>query len=362
MYRRLTGLTIFVFGFLGMQAQLSVSLQEPPAGIVQKNQLWNMTLIYAGNSTVDVTIGLTLVNVSDNQPVLSAYSRSLTLTKGVKQLKAADILPVDYTYVSPAFSRLSDAFLPVGSYQACYTFYSGNRHAETILSEDCMNIDVQPLSPPELVMPADSSSVESSYPQFSWLPPAPLMLFNDLNYELILTEVRADQTPGAAIQENIPLFNGRRLTTPMNTYPSSSRSLDTGKVYAWRVIAKNGETFIAQSDVWTFRIAREKNEIPVPAGGVYMEVSNSNTYSNTGIIPDDVLGIKYYSYDKTHDAVIRFLNEKEQLVKEVNRSIVYGNNFMVFKLDHSFDKDTTYFIEITDLQGSRYKASFRISK
>jgi len=360
MYKRLTYLALLVLFFYAGKAQLSVSVQEPPAGIVQKNQLWNLSLIYSGSNSISVTIGLTLVDLNDNQPVLTAYSRPIVISKGVKQLKAVDVSPVDYSFVSPAFSRLTDAFLPIGNYRACYTVYT-DKDAGAVMSEYCITLDVQPLSPPQLAIPADSASIQTPYPQFSWLPPAPLTLFNDLNYELLVTEVREDQVAGEAIQENIPVYNARRLTTILNNYPASNKSLDTGKVYAWIVIAKNGESFAAQSEVWTFKVVKDKPEMLTPAGGVYMELKSDNVYTGTGVIPDNILGIKYYSYDKTHEAVIRFLDVTGEMIQEVKRTVEYGNNFMVFKLDRPFSKDTTYFIEITDLQMTRYRASFRMS-
>jgi hypothetical protein len=362
MYRRSLYTMFFVLLAVAGSAQISISVQEPPAGIVQKRQLWNLAVIYSGNNTMDVVVGLTLVDQSDNQPALTAFTRPITLTKGVKQLRVADVEPIDYQYASPAFSRLNDALLPIGNYQACYTVYINGKEEKIVLAENCIMLDVQPLSPPQLTMPVDSATIQNPWPQFSWLPPAPVTLFNDLNYDLLVTEVRPDQSAGAAIQENLPVYNVRRLTTMVNNYPSSNKTLDTGKVYAWRVIAKNGETFAAQSEVWTFSITQDKPKVLTPANGVYLELKNSNAFTGTAVIPDNILGIRHYSYDRNHEAVIKFLNEKGEVVEEVKRTIEYGNNFIVFRLDHSFKKDITYSIEITDLQMSRYRASFRMSK
>ncbi|OQP44474.1 hypothetical protein A4H97_08850 [Niastella yeongjuensis] len=343
-------------------AQISISVQEPPAGIVQKRQLWNLALINSANDPFDVVVGLTLIDLSDNQPALTAYTRFITLNKGVKQLKAADIEPVDYEYASPAFSRLSDALMPIGNYQACYTVYISGKEEKRVLAENCIMLDVQPLSPPQLTMPFDSATIQNPWPQFSWLPPAPVTLFNDLNYDLLVTEVRPDQSAGAAIQENLPVYNVRRLTTMVNNYPSSNKTLDTGKVYAWRVIAKNGETFAAQSEVWTFRISQDAPKKLTPVNGMYLDLRNSGAYTGKAIIQGDVLGVRYYSYDKDHEAVIKFLNEKGEVIKEIKRTIGYGSNFMEFKLDHSFKTDNTYSIELTDLKMTHYRASFSVSK
>jgi hypothetical protein len=364
MYKRLLGWVGMLFLGTALQAQVSISLQEPPSGVVQKNQLWNVTLIYSGNTPLNVTIGLSLFDIRDNQPVLTAFTRPVALTKGVRQLRASDVAPVDYNYFSPAFnnSRLPDAFLPVGNYRVCYTVYTGEQHGENVQAEECINLEVQPLSPPQLNMPADSAVLETPYPQFNWLPPTPVILFGDLNYDILVTEVLQGQTSGTAIQENIPVYNMQRLSTLVNNYPASYKSLDTCKTYAWKVIAKNGDLFAAQSETWTFTIGTKKPVALVPANAAYLELKAGNSNTGTGSIPGNVLGIKYYSYDKTHDAVVRFLNQQGRVVKEITKNIQYGNNFIVFKLDHSFSPDAVYDIEITDLQGSRYRASFRITE
>lgn len=361
MYRRFMGLLLLLMTFGFVKGQLSISLQEPPAGVVQKSQLWNIALIYSGNTSINVVIRVSLVDSKDNQPVLTATTSQITILKGVKQLKLQDISPIDFNYYTPGLSRLSDALLPVGNFRACYTVFNAAKMVEGILAEDCINIDVLPLSPPQLVLPEDAAKVQTPYPQFSWIPPAPISLFTDLNYELILTEVREDQTSQTAVQENLPIYSSSRLKNVLISYPASHKSLDTGKVYAWRVIAKNGESVAAQSEVWTFSVVPEKQENLVPAGGMYLELKNDNGYGSSGVIPDNVLGIKYYSYDKSHETIVRFVDVKGEVISEETKLIDYGNNFLVFKLNKKFTKDTTYFIEVTDLQQSRYRASFRMS-
>jgi len=365
MYKPISGawLALVLLG-TAAQAQLTVSVQEPPAGVVQQNQLWNLALAWGGNSPVTVTVGLSLFDIKDNQPVMTAFSQPVALRKGVRQLKAGDMAPVNYSYLSAAFNigRQPAGFIPIGQYRACYTVYQGTKGTEDVLAEDCINLEVVPLAPPQLALPADSSTVESAYPPFNWLPPAPISLFSDLNYDVIITEVMPGQAPESAIQENLPVYNASRLTAAAFNYPASYKGIDTGKTYAWRVIAKNGEQFAAQSEVWTFRRSPNTTTPPAPANGMFLELKSDNGYATTGILPNNILGIKYYSYDKPHEATIRLLDQKGVAVQEYKRVIVYGNNFLVFRLGNGVSQETTYFIELTDLQQARYRASFRISK
>lgn len=363
MYKRLFCLACLILLLCNVRAQLSVSLQEPPAGIIQRSQLWNVTIVYSGTAPINIIIALSLLDADGNQSLMTATSRPILIANGVRQLKGADVAPVDYAYLSPAFgmSQLPDAFLPVGNYRACYTVYNTSSHAG-ILTEDCITLEVAPLAPPQLNLPSDSALVETAYPQFSWLPPIPVNLFTNLNYDLLVTEVYPGQNPEAAIQENLPVYTALHVTSIADNYPASNKSLDTGKVYAWRIVAKNGETFAAQSEVWTFSLATRKPDQIIPANGTYLELKRENEAPGTGLIPDNILGVKYYSYDSTHSTTIRFLNEQGEMIKEENKTIRYGNNFMVFTLGQAFIPENTFFVEITDLQMSRYRTSFRISK
>lgn len=352
---------IFYLGF-SARAQVSISLQDPPPGIVTKQQLWNVSLVNAGNSSVTVRIGISLVDARERQPFMTAISRPIVLNRGIKNIKLADVSPVDYQYSGVMRARISDMFLPVGQYQACYTVYRTNSEAQEILAEDCMGLDVSPISPPQLALPADSAKLTNPVPQFSWLPPTPQLLFNDLNYDLIVTEVREDQTAQEAIQDNLPIYFSRRLPGVFSAYPASARKLDTGKVYAWRVIAKEGEMFAAQSEVWTFSLSPDKPKREWPQGGQFLSLNGDPSIIQTGRISNRILGIRYYSYDSSHQATLRFLDGQGKVVQTLSQVAGYGDNFWVFKLDSRFEEETVYFVEYLDVQANRHRISFRIVK
>jgi hypothetical protein len=239
---------------LQVSAQVSMTVQLPPTGVLQKAQLWNMLLVSASSGPVRVIIELRVSDARTGQPVLTGISRSIALNKGVKQMQVGDVTPVVYEYLSPAADRSANGLLTAGTYLACYSLLQQNGELSTLVAEDCQPFSVEPVSPPLLNTPADQSIEETNLPQFSWLPPAPLSIFNDLNYDMVMVELRAGQSAAEAIQQNIPVFRSLHNKNLFVNYPVSAVPLDTAKRYAWTVTANNGNQFAAQTDVWTFRI------------------------------------------------------------------------------------------------------------
>jgi hypothetical protein len=364
MYKRLISLLlIWLLGHIAVQAQITMTLQVPPVGVMQKGQLWNMALIYTGNGTISVSIALTMLGARDNQPVMTALSRPIMLSKGTNLISVKDASPIQYDYLSPVFNvdRDPNGFLPVGNYKVCYTVLQGGGHGEGPFVEDCLPVEVQPLSPPQLNTPADTSTLEITYPQFSWLPAMPISLFSNLSYDMLLVEVLPGQGSYEAIQQNIPVYNTSHYKDQVLQYPASNAPLDTGRVYAWRVIAKNEDEFVSQSEVWTFKLATRKPAVVKPSNGNYILLHMAEEPSaGTHELTENVLGIKYYSFDREHETTVNFLGSDGQLIRSVQQKIAYGDNFLVFTLDRSFQKGKIYQVVIDDLRNNHHTASFTI--
>jgi hypothetical protein len=222
--------------------------------VLRKAQLWNMLLVSASSTPMRVSIELRVSDARTGQPLLTGVSRSIPLNKGAKQIQAGDVTPVIYEYLSPAADRSANGLLTAGTYLACYSVMQQNGEVNTLLAEDCLPFAVEPVSPPLLNTPADQSTEEPNLPQFSWLPPAPLTIFSDLNYDMLMVELRAGQSAAEAIQQNIPVFRSLHNRNLFVNYPVSAVALDTAKRYAWTITANNGNQFAAQTDVWTFKI------------------------------------------------------------------------------------------------------------
>ncbi len=358
-------LLILIFSILvraGLMAQVTMVLEIPPTGVMQKAQLWNMALANSSGGLIMATIELTLIDSRTNQPVMTATTTGIQLPKGATQLNVKNIGVIQYNFLSPIFNVDSDpnGFLPIGDFRACYTVTAAGHGGEG-LAQDCIPVQVQPLSPPQLTQPSDSAVLDIAYPQFTWLPPMPLNLFSDLSYDLLVTEVQPGQNPYEAIQQGIPVYTARGYRDPMNVYPSSDAPLDTGRTYAWRVVALNEGEFVAQSEVWTFRLATPKSTVVKPANGNYILLKQANEASSgVHVLTERIVGVKYYSFDKSYTATIRFLTSNGSVVKTLAKQLTYGDNFLGFTLDRSFSEGKTYQLELTDIQGNKYSTSFTI--
>jgi len=218
---------------------------------------------------------------------------------------------------------------------------------------------VVPLSPPVLNTPFNEDTIQIKFPQFTWLPPTPANIFSNLSYKFNLVVVTPGQSPVDAVQQNIPVYIDNNCMDAYLNYPSSGLALDTSKQYAWQVIAQNNLIPAAQSEVWTFRVT-DHGLVKTLSSGSYILLKSNDFTSGVYTVEGNTIGVKFYSYDKAHDAEIIFRQANGNVVKTVKQKIVYGNNYISSFLNSSFQKGQLYFVEITDLQHRKYSASFNI--
>lgn len=238
-----------------LQAQVVVTLQLPPLGLTIKPQLWNMSLVNTTGASMAVQIQMVMTDAGTGQTVLTATTAGVTLPAGAKAITANMVAPVTYT---PGAGYNIDAnpngFLPVGVYNICYTVTRWTNDISDQVADECVTAEVEPISPPQLIQPGDSDRVFIRRPFFTWLPPTPYNSFSNLLYDWMLVEVQPTQSGADAIQQNVPVYLQSNISFTSLQYPLNMPELDTGKLYAWRVTAKNNLSPIANSEVWSFKI------------------------------------------------------------------------------------------------------------
>lgn len=298
-----------------LKAQLVLNAQLPAAGFVQKDQLWNLVLVNNSTDILDVTIQMNLQDAATGQVVLSAVTGNLLAGKGVKNITAKDLQPILYNYNLP---ELSANYLPMGSYIACYQATS-NLRKDVPVAQECIRFNIDPLSPPLLSSPADKATIESPYPQFTWMPPSPYNMFTNLSYDLLVTEVTEGQSATEAIQYNTPIYSKSDLAQPYESYASSFTKLDTGKIYAWQVVAKNGLSYAAKTEVWTFKIAPPSFVKMIIEQTPFIKMKQDNP--EKGIAPNGILKISYTNETIDTSVIIHLVELNDRSKKEITISV-----------------------------------------
>lgn len=347
-------------------SQVVVNTQLPAAGLSLKSQLWNLSLVNSGQE-INVQIELTMTDASNNQRVLTAVSRVFKLPRGAKQLQSADLMPIVYTPGSPGYNvdARPDGFLPTGVFHICYgvTLYINDRTEQ--VNEECETVEIEPISPPQLVVPADNEQVELTRPFFTWLPPTPFNMFNSLVYDWVLVEVQPMQSAADALQQNLPVLTQQNIAYASLQYPLSAPELDTSKLYAWRVTAKNNISPVAVSEVWIFKVKRLSADSTIAQKPLISYSRLRRTEDASYIISNGTIRFEYLNELANSEAIIDVYDISHPSRRSIspdpnNYPMKYGQNFMEIDLreNSQLTDRHMYLLELTNAKNERWYLKF----
>ena len=350
-------------------AQIVINPQLPPAGLTVKSQLWSLSVVNPG-SEMQAQIELSMTDLSNNQQVLTATTRVLRFSKGLRQVQVADVGPVTYNILSPGINGggAGEGFLPVGNFELCYSLVRLDEAGSERVAEQCTSVVIEPLSPPQLVYPTDSERIELTRPLFTWLPPSPYTLFKRLTYDVKVVNVQSLQTGAEAVQENMPLLQQSNMATVNLQYPISLPELDTGKLYAWQITARSEGLEVAKSEVWTFRV--QKQNLLLKKGlalETYAKLSRDNDGSY--VISSGLLRYQYLNEwnDSTVDLKLYDISspKRSELPLDSNYiAVSYGENYNKMDLSESaLLKDQHFYqLELVNSKNEHWYLKFQYRK
>lgn len=244
-------LPIFVILFTASPAlaqMVQVQLQQPPPNQLLVTDLWRITLVNLGQEPVPVRIRGTVTEQNDGV-ILEAESSVFTLSAAVMSLSARDLEPIS---INSSDSRYEQVVLRTGGAPAgMYTYCAEVVHADfmEILGVDCMEVMVDPGTPPVVILPADGDVLNTPFPVFAWLEPVPPPLW----YEISLYPVFDGQSPAEAIATNAPYFFQDGITVTNLNYPIDAQLLEHGN-YVLQVGAVSGGAVLSRSEPVMFAI------------------------------------------------------------------------------------------------------------
>jgi hypothetical protein len=334
------------------EAQVSINIQLPPAGMIQKEELWN--LILTNNlEPMDIVINFSLKDARTGEELFSGRSSNLLVGKGARLLFVRDVQPVQYNYSNQDFAG---TYIPMGAYIACYQLFSQSLKEEKI-AQECFQLNIDPLSPPLLNTPSDQSEIEDPFPHFTWLPPTPLNMFSSLSYDLVVAEVLQGQAAADAVQFNHPVYMRSGLRQANEFYTTSVSHLQENKQYAWQVVARNVNGYAVKTQVWTFTLRKPGSSLPAKDNVfILMDEKHSGIHH----IKSGLLKIKFYSYAVGYTAQVKFIDGTGKSVVAVTRKIVPGNNYLEFDLTKKFERGRVYKLSLTDSQNKEHLLAFSI--
>jgi hypothetical protein len=352
--RKLLMICFCCFLLCSLKAQVTLQPNIPTTGLMQKKQLWNVLMVNGNAEALDGKLMLVLIDRRTGQELFTARSGIINVPKGPKLLNDVILNPIQYNYTSSLFNGRLQDLLPIGSYTACYTF----KAKEELLSEECIAIDIEPLSPPMLIFPTDSAKLDAMPAQFTWMPPAPMQLFGKLNYQVIIAEVKSGQQAAEALQENIPVFFENNLFSNVLNYPSSAKGFEKGKNYAWHVIAQDGTTYAAKTETWVFTINEQAKEQKAVSNTYFLINDANGVYE----LNSDSIAVKFNSYEGAFEAQFDILNKNDKIIKQYKAALQVGDNYIKIPFDRKKYKEAFYSLKLKDFTGKIHSIRIAVNK
>lgn len=357
-------LLLFFLPTLGAYAQFTLQPMLPTGGVVRYAQLWNVAAVNSGGP-LQCRLELILRERESSTEVLTASSNIFSLSKGANQLNLRSLMPIQYNSVTVVRSD-NQSFLNAGSYTACYRLFSTESGKNTILADECITFDVEPLSPPYLVSPPDSAVLTAAPRQFNWLPPSPPQMFSNLRYQVTITEVMEGQTAAEAISLNPVVYTEYNTTGTVINYGPTYPALEKNKMYAWQVIAYDDRSYAVKTETWTFRVKEETAAEKIIKGSPFIRMRMSAP--ETGVAPDGVLKLSYNNRyaDSTVSVTVKDMSggAKERKPQVFSVSVRSGENNIEYQLSKimQVSENRTYEASIENSQGEKWYVLFVVKR
>lgn len=345
---------------MAVTGQIILVPEVQSGGMVLRQQLYTLLV---NNFSGSPKAGIFLIQVLDrssSQILLEATSNLVQLNNGARRISYSELSPLQVSQSSPEFSmdKSLNLPLPVGDYLICYKLFNSENKGESLATE-CVKIAAQSLAPPQLITPANESSVSGSRPLLVWTPPAPVTMFSSLSYDVVLVEKFSDQSSEEAIQRNTPLLATSAFSTNLQ-YPASFINLEPGKHYAWQVVARDGNRYGGKSEAWSFTILPDSVKMIIETAA-YVKIQEMR--SEISVLHQGVLKIDYMNMfsDSVVKAEIKDISElgSKPIVFDINVSA--GQNMIQQNIERLGKFQEGHVYRLTIYNSSKEELSFRFT-
>lgn len=358
---RIFFLALLVMAFAATARTQVVIIPEIQAGgVMIKEQLWSAVINNLTGAAQNAVLYVTVTDRASSQVLLEANSNVILLKPGVKRVSYNELAPLNYAVTSIGFSsdRQFNQPMPVGEYLVCYRVFNNDGKKELLASE-CIKVVAEPLSPPLLIQPENKTVVMEPRPVMTWTPPAPVYMFNALSYDIIVSPLYDKQSPEEALQRNIPVMTTSSANNSI-LYPSTYTNLETGKTYAWQVVAKDAGRQGAKSEVWTFTVMPD-SVVKIIENAIYVKLVNQQP--EVTVVHQGIVKIGYYNF--LSDTLVRCsirpvsgAGRGKQTV-EMELPVRSGQNFIEYNINGKIRLNENTVYELKLVNGRREEWTMR---
>lgn len=348
---------VFISGFTSAQVTIEPMLAQ--GGLIMRDQLWQFSIVNQASAALHGRVELHVRDRFTQEPILVASSSSFIINIGANLCSVGNISPIQYSLIPSNSPAINAGILPVGNYKICYLLFLEGSDVPDL--EHCQDFDADPLSPPMLVYPADSSILNISPEQLSWMPPTPGFMFADLKYDLLIVPILNGQNQAMAIQENIPVFQISNIANTAILFSSIMPNLVNDKWYAWQVLARDGIKYAGKSETWIFKT---QQIVPEYRREHTQYVQLSANKMELGYTRDGVLNIALPN--EANDSLMLIKIEAEDNNSYNNSSctipVILNNGMNLIQIDlnkvEGLQKHGHYIAKMTNTRGERYLLRF----
>ncbi len=256
--------------------------------------------------------------------------------------------------------------LPSGTFKICINVIQTSTSES--LDEFCDEIESNFNQYLYLVYPADKDTVETSTPILTWSHSEPFSVLSQGEYyRMVVSDIKSDQGPDAAVTVNTPLMAKNYVITHTLQYPYDAKELIPGNHYAWQVQKMANGVVTNKTEAWEFIVRKKPEEKEIKYVALKQRVDASYYTANNGKVYFKF--IEEYNSQGNISVIIKSDDGKEYPVSiskdEKNNSNetsskikIIGDNRFILDLNTQNIKPGFYIMQVKNEKKDTYLLKF----
>lgn len=240
--------------FTDLEAQYSITLIRPNDIAFKTADFWNCIIQNNSNQSIPAYLYGTVLEIKKGK-LFEVRSGHFTLAPGTTQFNTANYEALKNETVlfsDKVFEEhiIRTNYIPNGNYTICLSLIDHTTNKQ--LATHCLNFEVNRVTPPQLISPADRAEICEQNPFFIWIPYRGEQSTTNLSYKIHIVEILKQQKPHSAIRTNPCWYCSDFINAPPHQFPFQALPFKDEMSYAWYVAVLDGKKEISRSEVWQF--------------------------------------------------------------------------------------------------------------